>query len=100
GARKKTPKGCRCRDFAPAVSAECLQFARTRRRKPRLAAISAGFALTISIWVATLSFMPEGWLEWLGEAPPWSYWVASVVLCAALSEAMCLVFRRSRERLR
>ena len=95
-----THEGYRCRDFAPAVSANCGSVCANPEEKARLAAISAGFALTISIWVATLSFMPEGWLDWLGEASPWSYCVASVVLCAALSEAMYPVFRGSRERSR
>ena len=35
----------------------------SREEKRRLAAATAGFALTISVWVATLSFLPEGWFN-------------------------------------
>jgi hypothetical protein len=89
--------GYRCRDFAPAASADCGSLCANLEEKTRLAAISAGFALTISLWVATLSFMPDGLLDWLGEAPAWLYCVVSVILWAALSEGMYLVFRASQK---
>jgi hypothetical protein len=91
-------EGYRCRDFAPAASANCGSVCANLEEKTRLGAISAGFALTISLWVATLSFMPDGLLDWLGEAPAWLYCVASVILWAGLSEGMYLVFRASQKR--
>jgi hypothetical protein len=100
GAFLEPREGYHCRDFAPAVSANCRSGFAKPEEKNRLAAISAGFALTISVWVATLSFMPEGCLDWLGEAPAWVYCVISVILWAALSEGMYLVFRASQERAR
>lgn len=86
-------EGYRCRDFAPATSANCGWVCANPEEKTRLAALSAGFALTISVWVAALSFLPEGWLDRLGEAPAWTYCLVSLMLWAALSEGMYLVFR-------
>ena len=86
-------EGYRCRDFAPPASANAGSVCATVEEKTRLAAVSAGFALTISGWVAALSFMPEGWLDQLGEAPAWTYCLVSVILWAALTEGMYLVFR-------
>jgi hypothetical protein len=91
-------EGYRCRDFAPAASANRGSVCANLEEKTRLAAVSAGFALTISLWVAALSFLPEGWFDLLGEAPVWIYCVVSITLWAALSEVMYLVFRASRER--
>jgi hypothetical protein len=93
-------EGYRCRDFAPAAPVDCGSLCANLEEKTRLGAISAGFALTISLWVATLSFMPDGWLDWLGRAPAWLYCLVSVILWAALSEGMYLVFRTSRKRSR
>jgi hypothetical protein len=89
-------EGYRCRDFVPAVSANCRSVCANLEEKTRLAAVSAGFALTISVWVATLSFMPQGCLDWLGETPAWIYCLVSVTLWAALSEGIYLIFRASR----
>jgi hypothetical protein len=91
-------EGYRCRDFAPAASVNCRSVCANREEKTRLAAMSAGFALTVSLWVAALSFMPGTFLGWLGEVPAGTYCVVSVILWAALSKGMYLVFRRSRER--
>ncbi|MBV8773784.1 MAG: hypothetical protein JO166_15875 [Deltaproteobacteria bacterium] len=90
----------RCRDFAPAVSASCASVCANLEEKTRLAAISAGLALTMSIWIAALSFMPSSWLDGLHQAPAWIYCLGSVILWAGLSAGMYLVFRASRERTR
>jgi len=90
--------GYRCRDFPPTLSARCGSICVDLAEKTRLAATSAGFALTITAWVATLSFMPDGWLDWLGKAPAWLYCIISVTLWAALSAGMYLVFNASRTR--
>jgi hypothetical protein len=93
-------EGYRCRDFTPAASANGGSVCANLEEKTRLAAITAGFALTISLWVAALSFMPDGWLDWLGEAPAWIYCLVSVVLWVTSSGAMYLVFRAPRLNLR
>jgi len=91
-------EGYRCRDFSPTVSARCGSVCADLAEKTRLAATSAGFALTITAWVAILSFMPDGWLDWLGKAPAWLYCIISVTLWAPLSAGMYLVFNASRTR--
>lgn len=91
-------EGYRCREFAAAASANCGSVCANLEEKTRLAAMTAGFALVVSAWVAALSFVPGAWLEWVSKTPPWSYCVATVLLWAALSKAMHMVFRVSRER--
>src|SRR5580700_10986109 len=59
-----------------------------RDEKNHLAAVTAGFALTITAWVAGLSLMPADWLDPLSAAPAWSYCLGSVGLWAALSRLM------------
>jgi hypothetical protein len=90
----------RCRDFAPVTRGNSSSICASLEEKTRLAAMTAGFALTISLWIAALSFMPGGFLDWLSEVPAGIYCVVSVLLWAALSEGMYLVFRASRERVR
>jgi hypothetical protein len=87
----------RCRDFAPAASPNCDSVCANLEEKIRLAAISGGLALTITAWVAALSFVPGGWLDLLSNAPLWTCCVVSIVLWATLSRAMYLVFRVSAE---
>ncbi len=69
-----------------------------QNEKIRLAAVTASFALTITAWVGALSFMPEDWIDWLGNSPVWICCVASMVLWSTLSAAMLLAFRDSSER--
>jgi uncharacterized protein (DUF983 family) len=99
--RRRAPlnphEGYRCRELATAAKANGCSACANQEEKNRLGAVTAGFALTISGWVAALSFMPDGWLDWLGDAPAWIYCIASVVIWAILSEAMYLIFRASRE---
>jgi hypothetical protein len=87
----------RCSELTIATSAKGCSVCANQHEKNRLGAVTAGFALTISTWVAALSFMPEDWLDWLGEAPPWIYCIASVIVWAAFSEGMYLIFRSSQE---
>jgi len=98
GAPLNSREGYRCREFAMAAKPAGCSVCANQEEKNRLGAVTAGFALTISAWVAALSFMPDGWLDWLGEAPAWIYCIASVILWATLSEAMYLIFRASRDR--
>jgi hypothetical protein len=69
-----------------------------RDEKNRLGAVTAGFALTITTWVAALSLMPSGWLDAVSAAPPWSYCLGSVGLWAALSTAMYSIFSAADRR--
>jgi hypothetical protein len=93
-------EGYHCRDFSPVATADCRSVCANLEEKTRLGGVTAGFALTITLWVAALSFMPGGLLDWLGEAPAWVYCIVSVVLWAVLSKAMYLVFRSSLRRSR
>lgn len=70
----------------------------TLEEKNHLAAVTAGFALTITTWVAALSLMPGSWLDSLSEAPAWSYCLGSVALWAALSTSMLAIFRAGDRR--
>jgi hypothetical protein len=69
-----------------------------REEKNHLAAVTAGFALTITTWVAVLSLMPGDWLDSLSTAPAWSYCLGSVALWAALSTAMFSIFSAADRR--
>ncbi len=69
-----------------------------RDEKNHLAAVTAGFALTITTWVGAFSVMPTDWLDSLGEAPPWWYCAGSVGLWAALSTVMYSVFSTADRR--
>jgi hypothetical protein len=99
--RRKAPQNAqesyRCRELGVREPSNGSSVCANQREKNRLGAVTAGFALTISTWVAALSFMPEGWLDRLGEAPAWVYCIVSVVLWASLSEVMYLIFRASGE---
>ena len=90
----------RCPDLPRAVSANCGSVCANLEQKTRLAAMSAGLALTISLWLAALSFMPSAFLDWLGEAPAGICCIGSVILWVALSKGMYLVFRSPRAALR
>jgi hypothetical protein len=69
-----------------------------RNEKNHLAAVTAGFALTIASWVAALSLMPADWLDSLSAAPPWSYCAGSVGLWAGLSTLMYSIFSAADRR--
>ncbi|MGO9453644.1 MAG: hypothetical protein ACLQDV_21730 [Candidatus Binataceae bacterium] len=64
--------------------------------KDKLAALMGGFAITIAVWLAALSFAPEGWLDAIQNVSPWVYSVASMALWSVSAELMYLGFRRSR----
>jgi hypothetical protein len=66
--------------------------------KDKLAALTAGFAITITSWLAIFSFVP---MEWLGSAisiSPWLYCLASIAVWASSAELMYWGFRRKRLR--
>jgi hypothetical protein len=63
--------------------------------KNRLGAVTASLGLTVIAWVGALSFMPEDWIDRLGDSPAGIYCVGSMVLWSTLSAAMFLVFRAS-----
>jgi len=88
----------RCPELAKAPKPDGCSLCANQREKTRLSAVTAGFALTITLWVGALSFMPDIWLAWLGKAPAWTYCLTSVLLWAAFSAAMYLVFRAAHEK--
>ena len=90
-------EGYRCRDFDARVPCNTSTICANQQEKNRLGAVTAGFALTISAWVAALSFMPEGWVDRLSQAPAWVYCIVSVIVWAASREVMYLIFRASSE---
>jgi hypothetical protein len=69
-----------------------------QKAKNHLAAVTAGFALTITAWVAALSLMPADWIDSLSAAPAWSYCVGSVAFWAASSAAMYSIFNAGDRR--
>jgi uncharacterized protein (DUF983 family) len=85
--------GYRCQELAVVAAGDGCSLCANQQEKNRLGGVTAGFALTISGWVAALSLMPDGWLDWLGNAPAWIYCIASVVVWFTLSEVMYLLFR-------
>jgi hypothetical protein len=66
--------------------------------KDKLAALMAGFAITIAVWLAVLSFAPFQWLESILSRSPWIYCLMSIALWCASAELMYWGFR-SRRRL-
>lgn len=90
----------RCPELARVTKQDGCSLCADQKEKTRLSAVTAGFALTITMWVGSLSLIPNGWLEWLGKAPAWTYCLTSVLLWAAFSAAMYLVFRAAREKAR
>ena len=88
----------RCQDLgvpAPVISPSVCA---SRDEKNHLGAVTAGFALTITAWVAALSLIPGDWLDSLSAAPAWSYCVGSVGLWAALSAVMYSIFSATDRR--
>ena len=82
----------RCPDSRVANLAGGVSVCANRDEKNHLAAVTAGFALTITIWVAGLSTMPADWLDSLSVTPPWWYCAGTVGAWAALSTIMYSVF--------
>jgi len=66
--------------------------------KDKLAALTAGFAITIASWLAIFSFVPMEWLESATSVSPWLYCLASVAVWASSAELMYWGFRRKRLR--
>ncbi|HKU25424.1 MAG TPA: hypothetical protein VJQ54_08130, partial [Candidatus Sulfotelmatobacter sp.] len=89
----------RCPELMRTPQPDGCSLCANRREKTRLSAVTAGFALTITVWIGGLSFMPNGWLDWLGKAPAWTYCLTSVLLWAAFSAAMFPIFRAAHEKI-
>ena len=66
--------------------------------REKIAALTAGFAIMIAIWVTTLSFMPQAWLDSIGRMLAGFYCAATIALWAVASPVMYLVFRASSHR--
>lgn len=82
----------RCRDLAVSMPAVSISVCASRDEKDHLGGVTAGFALTITVWVAALSLMPDAWLDSLSAAPAWWYCVGTVGLWAGLSTVMYSFF--------
>jgi hypothetical protein len=65
--------------------------------KDKLAALMAGFAITIVSWLAIFSFVPMEWLE-SAIGSPWLYCLASIAVWASSAVSMYWGFRRKRLR--
>ena len=65
--------------------------------KDKLAALMAGFAVTIAVWLALFSFVPMEWLESIGISP-WLYSLASIAVWASSAQLMYWGFRHKRLR--
>jgi hypothetical protein len=63
--------------------------------RDKVAALTAGLAIMIAIWITALSFMPQAWLDSIGRMPPGFYCAATIILWAVTSTLMYLVFRVS-----
>jgi hypothetical protein len=83
---------------APAIPRTADQLCASKCEKDKLAALTAGFAITMLSWLASLSFLPRQWLDSLTNASPWIFCAASVALWAITGPLMYLVFRAARER--
>jgi hypothetical protein len=95
GAASDVAASYRCREFTGALRMPADSVCASREEKLRLAAVTAGFALTISSWVAVLSFIPASLLDSLEAAPAWLYCLVSVGLWATLSTLMHAALRES-----
>jgi hypothetical protein len=82
----------RCHDLGVPTPTISISVCANRDEKNHLGAVTAGFALTITAWVAALSLMPDDWLDSISAAPAWSYCVGSVGLWAVLSTLMYASF--------
>jgi hypothetical protein len=101
GGDRRTPsdlQGYRCPELAMPQKPNGHSLCANQNEQIRLGAVTASLALTIAAWVGALSFMPEDWIDWLGNSPAWICCVASMVLWSILSAAMFLVFRGSSEK--
>jgi hypothetical protein len=83
---------------APAISKTADHLCASECEKDKLAALTAGFALTMLSWLASLSFLPRHWLDSLTNASPWILCAASVTLWGMAGPLMYLVFRAARQR--
>ena len=66
--------------------------------KDKLAALMAGFAITIALWLAIFSFVPSQWLDFVISISPWLYCLASIAVWATSAELMYWGFRHKHLR--
>ena len=66
--------------------------------KDKLAALMAGFAITITLWLAIFSFVPAQWLDSVISISPWLYCLASIAVWATSAELMYWGFRHKHLR--
>jgi hypothetical protein len=83
---------------APAIPKTGDQLCTSECERDKLAALTAGFAITMLAWLTSLSFLPRQWLDSLTNASPWILCAASVALWGIAGPLMYLAFRTARER--
>jgi hypothetical protein len=66
--------------------------------KDKLAALTAGFAITITSWLAVLSFLPTDRLVSANSISPWLYCLASIAVWVGSAALMYWGFRHRRLR--
>jgi hypothetical protein len=64
--------------------------------KDQLAGLMSGFAITIAVWLALLSFAPPRWLDSIAGATPWIDCLVSIAVWSASAELMYRYFHASR----
>ena len=65
--------------------------------KDKLAALMAGFAITIAAWLGVLSFAPLKWLDSIASISPWIYCLMSMAVWSGSAQLMYWGFRRGRQ---
>lgn len=75
---------------------KCVEYVDEMERD-RLAGLMSGFAITVAVWVAVLSFSPPGFLDGVISRSPWIYSLATMVLWYGSAQLMYWNFRRSRQ---
>ena len=75
---------------------KCIEFVDERERD-KLAALMGGFAVTIAVWLALLSFAPPGLLDSIVRTSPWIYSLATMLVWFASGQFAYWSFRRGRQ---
>ena len=66
-----------------------------RSERDKVAAVPAGFAIMIPIWITTFSFLPQTWLDSIGGMPAEFYCGGTIALWSVAGTLMYLAFRTS-----
>jgi hypothetical protein len=75
---------------------KCIEYV-DKIERDRLGAIMGGFAITIAVWLALMSFVPLGFLDGVVTSTPWIYSLATMALWWGSAELMYWTFRRGHQ---